>query len=163
MNINFGPFPSESWKDRNGDGMLQRRRPRLITSFLAQCYMPEWEESASLHVKFLSFLSWFQLFFFKTKTFLLHVRTSGFFRWVKRHEKPWADIHEIYSPLPRHIQNRCGSYNETHVISVGKGGTKIQTFDGMKHVAILKDDSTMVNWWFGAPRGLGFESGYPPK
>jgi len=23
---------------------------------------------------------------------------------VKRHEMPWKDIHEIYSPLPRHIQ-----------------------------------------------------------
>ena len=81
----------------NGDGMLQRRRPRLITSFLAQCYMPEWEESASLHVKFLSFLSWLHAcysYFYQGFRLL-----SGWWNVMKCHEKIFMKFIHLYPDM----------------------------------------------------------------
>ena len=75
-----------------GNGWNQRRL-RLITSFLAQCYMPEWEESA-WWLKFLRLC--FQLVF-QTEPFccMLLLLYQGFFFW-----SGWWNINEI--PFPRY-------------------------------------------------------------
>ena len=158
MNINFGPFPSESWKATAMGCCSDAVRGWSHHSWPnATC--PNGRSQPAFTWSFYRFCRGSSCFFSKPKLLCcmsgLQV-ISGGWNVMKSHGQIFMKFIHLYPDI---FKIDVEVTNETHVISVGKGGKISKPLmlrlvgkkERMKHVAISEDESTMVNWWCWGP------------